>query len=450
MKELFNKHKIILRIILIVLIIAITVIVFIQFMNKNNGKVTTNKSDKVSANSELDMKVEDQYADLVDKYFNYESISVDVYDNLTTYPLAYKDTIINFNASIVKVFEEKDNQYKIVMDMKDYNDNQCFYYNGGCDYKQHLIVIEGTYKDGVRFLNEEEIKIFGVYKGMETYSIDGTSQVLPRVIVDRTAYVDVDGNFTLYNEKDIRKITEKFFNTDAFTVIKPDYTEVMNRDMDLYSYLLNLPIHSLIKLDNQSNARFDTYRVFWGYGMIDVATEDEDGKIKRNINKSSDGKNFILTSYTEDNSYLELQVYDKDFKRMWTRKFDNVKEYLWDNNNGRIIININNDLYYIDEATGKDIRNPFMVGKGLFIKLLMNGDVIFIANDKSDFITYIDEKGTVKWKNNYRLTPYAISSVTVANNKIYVNYIENEISYNSYVVVYSEDGKKLVDTYERN
>lgn len=439
MKELYNKHKIVLSTILIVLIIVTTVIIVMQFMDKDNKKVTTNKSDKSFANTEFTMNIEDQYSDIMDKYFNYESISVNVYDNLTKYPLAYKDIIIDFHASLVKVIEEKDNNYKIVMDMEDYGETD----------KRHFIVIEGTYEDGVRFLESERIKVYGVYKGMETYTIDGTTQVLPRVVVDRTAYCDGDG-CQEYSQSQIRKIAEEFFDTDAFTLTKPDYTKEMNSNEELFLYLFNLPFHYLVTLDNQSNVRFDTYRFFTGFGSVDVATEQDNEDIKRYIQKTSDKNNFILTTYTKDNSYLELQVYDKDFNRLWTRKFENVKDYLWDNNNGRIIININNDLYYIDETTGKDIRNPFMVGKGLYIKLLMNGDVIFVANDKSDFITYIDEKGTVKWKNNYRLAPYAISSVTVANNKIYVNYIENEISYNSYVVVYSEDGKKLVDTYERN
>lgn len=389
--------------------------------------------DKLSANTEFDMSIEEQYDDVLTRYFSYDSIFVNEYDNITRYPVAYQDVMIDFYAYVRKVLEEKDGSYKILVELfEGYN----------FDYVPHYIVIEGTYVNGKRYLENDELKIYGIYKGMENYTVDGSNEVLPKVVVDKTVIVDVTGTVVEYDEDDLRKVAEAFFDT-TFTLVKPYYDSTTEAGR----YLMSLPFHYIVTLDNQSNARFNKYRLYTGSGFIDVATEDESGKVKRYISKSTDGESFILTTYTEDSKYLELQLYDKDFKEIWTRKFEDVSNYIWDNNNGRIAINVNNDLYYIDEVTGKDIVSPFMVGAGLSFELLSNGDVIFVSQNKSDFVMYIDSTGSIKWKDNSEFNPDWLNAIMVANDKIYVNYAMVDTGNDLFVNVYSQEGELLVSTF---
>lgn len=398
--------------------------------NTVSGDVNDNT---LSANTEFDMSIEEQYDDILTRYFSYDSIFVNEYDNITRYPVAYEDVMIDFYAHVKKVLEEKDGSYKILVEMREeYN----------FDDIPHYIVIEGSYVNGKRYLENDELKIYGVYKGMENYMVDGSNEVLPKVAVDKIVIVDVTGTVVEYDEDDLRKVAEAFFDT-TFTLVKPYY----DSSTEAGRYLMGLPFHYIVTLDNQSNARFNKYRLYTGSGFIDVATEDESGKVNRYISKSTDGENFILTTYTVDSKYLELQLYDKDFKEIWTRKFEDVSNYIWNNNNGRIAININNDLYFINEVNGKDIISPFMVGAGLSFELLSNGDVIFVSQNKSDFVMYIDNTGNIKWKNNSEFTPDWLNSIMVANDKIYVNYAMVDTGNDLFVNVYSPEGKLLVSTF---
>lgn len=213
---------------------------------------------------------------------------------------------------------------------------------------------------------------------------------------------------------------------------------------------MGLPFHYNIRLDNNSNARFNNYGVYPSGGIIDVATEQDNIDIKRYITKSSDGKNFVLSTYTKSNDYLELQLYDKDFKLIWSITFENAGNYLYDSNNGRISLSIDNELYLINEETGKDIISPIMTVKASSIKLLSSGDVILVAQSGKDFITYIKADGKISWRTS--LSTYngessnkidGIYSVLVANEKIYVGFMQ----YSSYAVaVFDQAGKELVNT----
>ncbi len=401
---------------------------------KNNDKVNTGANSFESSN-EFDISIEDQYDDVLKRYFNYDSLYVNEYDNLARYPIAYKDTMIEFYAIVLQVIEESDDNFKILCELYEWVNPE---------NKDNYIIIEGKYVNGKRYLKDDNIKVTGIYKGMNTYNISSTNMVLPTVSVDKII-IDESymGYYPEYDEEDIRKIAESFFGT-TFTLVKPNYNLYDEKNI----YLMSLPFHYVVTLDNQTNARFSKYRFYTEYGRIDVATENEDGRVLRNISKSSDNKNFILTTYTPGSNYLELQMYDKDFKLLWSRQFENVDKYLWENNNNRILLTINSDTYYINEIDGKNIIDPFITGEALSIKLLSNGDVIFISEKSNSFIMYIDNTGKVLWKKGIdsSVTPEYISAILVANEKIYINYGLEGLS-DLYVNVYDKDGKELVSTF---
>ena len=71
-----------------------------------------------------------------------------------------------------------------------------------------------------------------------------------------------------------------------------------------------------IKLDNQKNAKFDSY-VMSEYGRKFTENNDENSTIKRNIEYASDFEHFFLFSYDDSVNNLTLEYYDKDLNQIW-------------------------------------------------------------------------------------------------------------------------------------
>lgn len=428
----------------LILIIA-GLVAYIIFGNKGgsdnpkNDGTQENEVNQGGLNSgnEFDIAIEDQYDDALTQYFGLDYLALYNYENLARYPAAYKDVIIRVDASVKKVIEEQDNHYKILVDMFDYFSM----------YDEQEIVIEGDYKKA-RYLVNDDIRVYGVYKGNETFNIDGTTKVLPKIEAIKVVFGNVDGDYQEFDEDDIRKVASEFFES-TYTLTKPNY----DFTSELGLYYASLPFHYIITVDNNTNARFNKYRMYTGSGRIDVATEEDSMYLKRYISKTSDRKNFILSTYTTNNDFLELQAYNKDFKPIWSRQFENAGKYIYDNNNGRIALSIDNDLYIIDEKTGENVLDPIMTSKGTTIKLLSNGDIILVTDSMKDFIFYIDSKGNIKWRKS--LSTYngeadnkvdGAYSILVANQKIYVGYYRNNFS-DANVAVFDESGEELVNTF---
>lgn len=435
-----KKNLFVIGAISLLVLIIIGLVAFIIISNNDNSSDGKNKENVVENQqmSEFNISLEEQYDSILDQYFGMDYISLYDYDNLARYPGAYKDTLIEFVGYIEEVIEEKDNSYKILVSMQDW-------YNYWEDEK--YFVIEGEYNKA-RYLKNDFVLIYGVYKGNDTYEINGSNKVLPKVNTVKLIVGDATGEFMDFNESELREVLDTFFGT-TYTLTKPNYDYRNEVEFEL----LRLPFHYIVTLDNNSNARFNKYRVYPSGGRIDVVTEYENKDLRRFIDKSSDNKNFILSTYTESNDYLELQMYDKDFKAIWTRKFENAGDYLYDINNGRIALSIDNELYIIDEKTGKDIVSPIMLADGNCIKLLATGDIILVTDNAKDFIIYVNPDGTIKWKTS--LSTYdgewdneieGVYSILVANEKIYVGYYISDYG-NSHVAVFNQKGKEEVNTF---
>ena len=437
------KEKKNLFVITAISLLVLIIIGLVSFIIINNDVKSSNggKKENVVGNqqlSEFNISLEEQYDNVLEQYFGIDYIALFNYDNLARYPDAYKDTLIQIYGYVEKVIEEKDNSYKILIRMHDwynYLDSESYF------------VIEGEYNKS-RYLEDDFVLIYGVYKGNETYSIDGLNKVLPKLNTVKLIIGDATGEFMDFNEKELREVIDEFFGT-TYTLTKPNYDYRNEVELEL----MKLPFHYIVTLDNNSNARFNKYRIYPSGGSIDVVTEYDNKYLKRYIDKSSDKENFILSTYTETNDYLELQMYDKDFKAIWTRKFENAGDYLYDINNGRIALSIDNELYIIDEKNGKDIVSPIMISEGNCVKLLSTGDIILVTDNAKDFIIYVNPDGTIKWKTS--LSTYdgewdneieGVYSILVANEKIYVGYYITDYG-NSHVAVFNQKGEEVVNTF---
>lgn len=444
MKDFIKKHKIILIIILVVMILAFGgAIAFITLSKKpiviTSNHEKTKEETKEEIKSELDMTVEEQYdSDIIYALSHYSLMFISDYNMLVGYPNAYKDSMICFYAEVVKVIEEGDDKYKIEVAYNNEGDNLLY------------MVIEGKYSNGVRYLEGELYLFIGVFNGMKTYEIDGTKNILPSITVKKTGSIlkESEASINLFTESELKEYYSSFFNNYPMTFSKPSYSlydTAMNG-----TYLSQLPFHYLLKLENTGNYKFDEFRIYTIDGDIEVVTDKENSEIYRSISKAKDGTSYLLLTDQEASKHYELQLYDKDFKQLWSRDFENGENLRWMPVNGRIVVYCNNTLYYIDEKTGKDIVTPFTVANVIKLRPLSNGDVIIFTTDKSKFIQYLDSKGKVKWTSSTEYNPTSINILEIGNGKIFVDYKTELSEEDNYVTVYSKDGERVATTVPQN
>lgn len=431
-----KKNIIFLCVIIGVIVVSICgTLIYVNYSKSStlngNSKKTTNNSVEKDIQTELDINFKEQYADILDRYFNYQSIPINSYDGLKANTKLYKEAMISFKFYVKKVIEEHDDNYKILVVLVDEYVNS----------EDQLIVIEGKYENGNRLSEEQGVmyKAYGIYKKMENYTVDGVNYVLPKIEIDRVIKQGEHGIPDIYTQSEIRNVAKKFFNNASVTVADGGPTAE-----DIEKGIWN-PYY-ISTLHSSGNTMFNKFKFYSDDGFVAVTPEKDEGDVKRFISKASDGKKYIVTTYTTD--YLEIQLYDSNFKEIWSREFENVERYSWDNNHNRIGLVVNNDLYFIDEKTGKDVVEPFIVGKGLGIRVLSNGDAIYITDQTKDFIMYINSKGKVVWRNDTDSEPYYVESILVGNNNIYVSYdLGYEDGYNSsYIAVYTGSGDVVAKT----
>lgn len=426
MKLLKSKKAIIIIAIIIILLVAGGILGYKFLLEKPTTKKVTSTNE---FETEFNTSIEEQYSDILTKYFDTNYLYLYDYNNLARYPDAYKNIMIGFGGAVEEILEEKDNKYKILVNtgISQFGNDQ-------------RIVIEGEYKDHRYVPNEDGIFVRGVYEGNVSYKLKGRNEVLPSVKVVHDV-LDNGPSLCLYSDDELREIAKAFFEMPV-TVTDATYNGISQEEE---FYIMGLGPHCRVFLDNSTNNRFNEYRLYNSGGGIDVATEWDNPDVKRNIVKTSN-KDFLLVSYTESSKYLEVQLYDKDFKQKWTREFKDVNNFLYDYNNGKISLNIDDELYLINESNGKNIANPIVVPNGNKLKLLSNGDTILITKNSKDFIFYITADGKIKWKSSlskYKGEIDGVPALLIANEKIYISFYDE---YDYYVAVFDKDGKTVVET----
>ena len=430
-----KKYKIIIGVLIGILLLIIGVLCTYIFLNNDNStktsKIKTIINENITGKNEFNMNFQEQYDDILDRYLNYQSIPINNYNGLKVNTKLYKEALISFKFYVKKVLEEHDDKYKIEVVLIDKYINS----------EDQILVIEGEYKNGNRLSEEYGVmyKAYGIYKKMENYTIDGISYVLPKIEIDKIVKQSEFGIPAIYTQTEIRNISKSFFNNSSVTVAEGGPTGEDIENGNWYPYYITT-------LNTSGNNMFSKFKFYADDGLIAVRPEKDEGNVNRFISKASDGKGYIMTTYTSN--YLEVQLYDENFKQIWSREFEKVERYTWDNNNYRIALVINNDLYYINEKNGKNIVDPFIVGQGLGVKVLANGDTIYITAQTKDFIMYINSKGKVVWRNDSKEIPAYVESILVGNDNIYVSY---DLGYedgtdSSYISVYTKNGDKVAET----
>lgn len=444
------KKKVIMGIVISVVVVLIGVAIFLFLKNADTAKTTNVETTKninetgitvdQSSISFANMKLDNTDLHLTDaqkevlRYFDNDYFQPGFwdYDGLNKYPDVYKGAQIDVMIYISKIIKSTDTEFEILGLM--------------CGGSEEVVPLDDTYivikgKQSTKRPTEgDAFRVFGRYSNINTYKVDGKSYTVPTIEAFYTC--DINARF---DKETINNVAKYIFGNDF----------KMSRESEWSPYQ--------VTLDNQSNENFKSFDFDYQNGSITDTRNDE---YQRSINISADLKHYIITSYNEGTKILYLEYYDRDFKKLWGREFDNVTTYPMDYTSKKIAIAADNDLYIIDTVTGKDLIEPAFVGEKIDVMITESGTLL-VSKTKEDMVMKVSDKGEILWRfdSNYDMQDGIMQGgIQVVNGKyvfIYNAYEEADQSdpywngndgtaYSCYIVFDKDGNIALQEKAEKN
>ena len=313
------------------------------------------------------------------------------YNSLQRYPQIYKDAQISFLCYVEKIIESTDTDYTILVEYEAFKP-----YEGEKADTGDYAVIKGKHTEA-RIMEGDSIRVFGIYKGVNTYSVDGKSYTVPTVNTSRFTYVYYyDVAQPMYSMEEIRTIARHVFGDD----VKVRYT----KNSDFIEPTPGIDYEDdegslyTAELDNQSNANFTKYmfEAYFGGNIYDLKSEYP---IEREITFSADFEHFYLQIFDKSLKVYTLECYNRKLEKIWSREFDQTTTAVLDYTADHIYLVANGYMYIINAATGEDAVEKKYVGAKSGIRKFEDG-ILLIAVNRSDAVMKTDLVGNVKWTAN--------------------------------------------------
>lgn len=383
---------------------------------------------------------------IVAQYFDNDYIDITQYEFLARYPSIFEGTQIYFTGTVQKIIKSSDTEYEMLVWVGK-NEAQ-FYYrnsNNGVMYdeykentKNNLIIIKGEQTD-TRLIVGDEIVVYGRYDKIETTTIDGTSYTVPVVNTYRTFFNTGINSPDKFDSDFIKNVAKALFGSDIEVRNASDGEDydssagMMNCNFTDYPFMICEP-------ENQSNSKFTKYRMYMKQGVIEDAksksniyrtgTSVDESEIVRQIEFAPDFEHYLIYTFDTSLNSMSVVYYDKDFKKIWQRDFEETISGVYDYTKNNFYIVANNDLYIIDMRTGEDTVKPSYVGEKTDIRKLSDGLIMFSAS-KSDSVMKTDLNGNIVWKTNIMNDEYTsnVNTVQFIGDKIIIanNYVSFEL-----------------------
>lgn len=390
------------------------------------------------------------------KYFYDDYFAWPYYELLQRYPTIFENSQVRIEGRVEKILKVNGNEYEILF-REMINEDEFYYRDMEVDeedwnkYEKQtendLLVIKGTWKD-VRYVEGDYVVVEGKYNQASMYEVNGQSYYVPTITVF-SSYIHNMGfgdDYKFFDLKYIRKVSTAIFG-DAFTLREPiegvDYNYL--GEYERYPFLVCI-------LDNQSNAKFGTYRFFQNVGVIEVsesksnllyATEGIEPNINRNIEFDMNFQHFFIYSYDSSLNVLTVECYDKNLVRIWKREFDDITSVSYDYTKNNIYLAANNYLYIIDISTGEDTFSPKYVGKKIDIRKVSDG-ILMVSGEETDGLMKTDLQGNVLW--TCHISMYSLSALQYVDGRLVI-----ECGYGSnYYIVDDTDGSIVLDGISLN
>lgn len=425
--------------------------------NKESGKTDKEAQPKTVENDNgiglMNIKINKNDENLTDtqkllvQYFDMDYF-YPPYNSLQRYPQIYKDAQISFICYVEKIIESTDTDYTILVEYDGFKP-----YEGGTKYDTgDYAVIKGKHAD-TRIMEGDSIKVYGVYNGINTYSVDGKSYTVPTVNISRFTYVFyLDWAEPLYSMEEIRILARHVFGDDVkirYTQ-NSDFVDTEGMDYEFYE-----GSYYTAELDNQSNANFTKYMFYADFGgyIYDLKSQFP---IERKITFSADFEHFYLQIFDRSLKVYTLECYNRKLEKIWSREFDQTTTAVLDYTADHIYLVANGYMYIIDASTGEDAVEKKYVGAKSGIRKFEDG-ILLLSVSRSDAVMKTDLIGNVKWTANltYDLPDPATGGtapIVQLNDGNYViqydayNNEENGWRVGTYTTVITPDGDIISDS----
>lgn len=392
--------------------------------DKNETGVKVEESVISFANMKIDnpdLKLTDSQIEVL-KYFDTDYLSVNNYDNLQRYPKIYENSQISFNGIVQKVIKSDDKEYELLVEMNG---------NPSSDGKTSLVFIKGKQQEP-RIIEKDWLKFYGRYKGVKTQDVDGTSKTLPLVTVNKTTQYGVAGEEPRYDISTIKTVANAIFGKDI--KIKQ---AVCDEDYKLDALHSPQEQYYIVTPDNQANANFKKFEMGSRTPMIRNADNTKSNIILFDV--AADFEHYIVSNYDKNTKLMYLEYYDKDFKKIWSREFENVDSLPYDYTANEIYLIADNDLFILDAKTGENKIEPVMVGEKTKISMLNDG-AILIGTGNKDNVMKVDKEGKIVWKTSVDIEVKRCAGLQIVDGNV-VAFLE------SYTVDNPKDAYSSISNY---
>lgn len=363
---------------------------------------------------------------IVLKYFDNDYFPLGDYDALQRYPKVFRHLQVEVNALIVKMLETNDDTYTCLAKLFTGAD---MYGETGENYElnENYIIIRGPQPNSGRIVEGDKITMYGRYMDVEKYEIDGKEKFYPTF--NAFYYLQSYGKF---DAKDIKEVAKIVFGQD---IKLEDPMSSPNYGLDKNHY--NGYLYYLVTLDNQTNANFSSFEFNRMYGYICDANYKDN--VERSFAVSADFEHYIITIFDKNLNTICLEYYDRDFKKIWSREFEDAESLTMDHTAESIYLITNNDFYGIDISNGKDLFDPVYFGEKVRVNIVDDG-VILVGTGNKDNIMKTDFKGKLIWKNSIGLEVESCSTLQIIDGNIVGFYMENSGDYRSVMASVDKEG----------
>jgi len=403
---------------------------------KNQSGVNIDDSIISWANMKIDNPdlnlTEEQKA--VVKYFDKDYFWVgDYYENLQKYPKAFRNAQISFLGQVKKIISADDDSYECLINTNGWGE-------------PHYLIIKGKQGDA-RIIEGDAFQCYGRYIDVMAYEIDGKSYQLPVVSINFTVPIlfgwgmEVEMNIAhRYDLKEITMVSKAIFGNDIKISDSPTGWELP----DSFEWPDWNDPHYFITLDNQSNSNFQKFMIAAIYpNIVSLKSTYE---VKHSLSVSADFNHYIISIFDTNINRLYLEYYDRDFKKIWGREFDNVESVPYDYTADKIYLVAGNDLYIIDTKTGEDVCSPILVGEKVHVSIMQDG-VVLVGKGKRDNIMKTDLEGKIIWKVSTDLFVDDCLMMQIVDGNIVAQLYGNDSKIYSIFkfVVVDKDGNIILD-----
>lgn len=366
-----------------------------------------------------DLNLEEEQLQVI-KYFDNDYIWVTKYNNLQKYPAIYRNAQIYFNARVVKILDTNDESYECLVAMDGIGMPEEEQRDYGYEQLKELLVVSGKHPEDGRIIEGDQLYFYGRYNDVKSYSIDGKDNFYPSISVNYTVEGVYDYVAPRFSLNDISRVAKAVFGNDI--KIKEAVVDV---DYELDKIHTPQDLLYIVTPDNQTNANFSQFEFFATWSLIRCADSTEN--LERNFLVASDFQHYIITVHDHNSNLMYLEYYDRDFKKLWSREFENVDNAVLDYTAKEVYLAADNDLYVINTKDGEDKIPPVMVGEKVKINVVSDG-IILIGTGNKDNIMKLDFDGKLVWKTSVDLEVTDCLQIQIINGNVVAEISHEEYS----------------------